>query len=109
MDMVTGLWGLLCSEVTSPLNKDSTAMVWFNCAAIKLPGGGGVQILAEMRDFSLLHDAHIGSGTLLASWFVGREGEKCFIGAVVLFNDALCCEDYMASMVGECNMKMEDW
>jgi hypothetical protein len=95
-------------------------MVWFNCAAIKLRVGRGVgvQILAEMRDFSLLHDVHIGSGTLLASWFVGWEGEGkgggkvfclmtllfclatlvlfkdavvLFNDAVVLFNDALCC------------------
>ena len=76
MNTVTSLWGLLCSEVTSPLNKDSAAMDWFNCAAIELRGGG-VQILAEMRDFSL-HDVQIGSGTLLASWFVGEEREKVF-------------------------------
>jgi len=41
MNMVTSMWGLLCSEVTGPLSKDSVAMVWFNCAKIGLPGGGG--------------------------------------------------------------------
>lgn len=62
-------------------------MVWFNCAAIELRVGRGVKIVAEMRDFSLLHDLQIGSGTLLAYWFGGWIERR---GKSVLFNDAVC-------------------
>jgi hypothetical protein len=83
-----------------------TPRLWFGLIVRRSTYRGGVQILAEIRDFSLLHDFHICSGTLLASWFVEWEGENVlfndavvlfndavvlFNDAVVLFNDAFCC------------------
>jgi len=79
MNMVTSLWGLLCSEVTSPLNKDSAAMVWFNCAAIELRGGSNPdrneRFFSSRRPDWLWHPFSL----LVCGVGEGEGGEQCFV------------------------------